>query len=57
MADLVSNNRFRFVTAHVLQQAGTDGHQGRVTTRTGSKRVNIRRVVDGYLRHGNARLL
>jgi len=52
----MGNYRLGFVTAHVLQQAGTHRNQRRVTTRTGSKGVDIRRVIDRDLRHGNPRL-
>lgn len=53
----MGNDRFRFITAHVLQQPGADGDQRGVTTRAGGEGVNVRRVIDSYLRHGNTYLL
>ena len=53
----MGQHRFGFRLAHVLQQAGTYRHQRRITARTGSKGVDVRGVVDRYLRHGDARLL
>ena len=41
----MGNDRFRFITAHVLQQPGTDSDQRGVATRTGSEGVDVRRCV------------
>jgi len=57
VADFMGDDRFRFITAHVLQQPGTDSDQRGVATRTGSEGVDVRGVIDSHLRHGNARLL
>ena len=38
VADFMGNDRFRFITAHVLQQPGADGDQRGVTTRAGGDR-------------------
>ncbi|MNL37245.1 hypothetical protein D3C87_1593830 [compost metagenome] len=53
----MGDNRLRFVTAHALQQTGTDGDQRSVATRAGGEGVNVRCVINSDLRHGNARLL
>ena len=53
MADFVSDDRFGFVTAHVLQQPGADSNQRCITTGTRGKRVNIGRMINGHLRHGD----
>ncbi|MNP35949.1 hypothetical protein D3C76_1293040 [compost metagenome] len=52
----MGDNRLGFVTAHVLQQAGTDRNQRRVATRAGGEGVNVRCVIDRDLRHSNTRL-
>ena len=56
MANFVSNNGFSFIRAHVLQQTGTDRNQRGITARPGGKRVNVRRMVDSDLRHGDTGL-
>ncbi len=56
VANLMGDNRFRFITAHVLQQPGTDRHQRRIAARAGREGVNIRRMVDSDLRHSDTRL-
>ena len=57
VADFVRDDRFRFVAAHALQQAGADGDQRGVAACAGGEGVDVRRVVDSDLRHGDARLL
>lgn len=57
MADFVSDNGFRFVTAHILQQTGTHGDQRSVAARAGGEGVDVRGVINRHLRHGDACLL
>ncbi|MOA39523.1 hypothetical protein D3C78_1613120 [compost metagenome] len=57
VADFVGDHRFRLITAHVLQQAGTDRHQRCIAACAGRKGVDVRCLVDGHLRHGDTRLL